>query len=155
MIGGMGTSYSFLYKLKWARELGFGYSPLVSAIKSHQTREILRAWGCDLFPHLLFLCRRTTRWKLGENWWGSRQLRMLSLFSVIWSLFQFLVIVDYFLVLVKKKHIESTMLCYSLAKHARFYEPGVVTFSRRYVTRYSKRYLRALATSYWLGINTI
>ena len=29
-----------------------------------------------------------------------------------------------------KKHIESTMLCYSLAKHARFCEPGVVTFSR-------------------------
>ena len=24
-----------------------------------------------------------------------------------------------------------------------------------YVTRYRKRYLRALATSYWLGINTI
>ena len=30
----------------------------------------------------------------GENWWGSRQLRMLTLFSVIWSQIQFLVI-DY------------------------------------------------------------
>ena len=40
-------------------------------------------------------------------------------------LFQFSVIIDYFL---GKKHIESTMLCYSLAKHARICEPGVVTF---------------------------
>ena len=50
---------------------------------------------------------------------------MLTWFSVIWSLFQFLVIIDYFL---GKKHIESTILCYSLAKHARFCEPEVVTF---------------------------
>ena len=28
-----------------------------------------------------------------------------------------------------KKHIESTMLCYSLAKQARFCKPGVLTFS--------------------------
>ena len=55
--------------------------------------------------HLLFVCRRTTRRQLGKNWWGFRQLRMLTLFSVIWSLFQFLVIIDYFL---GKKHIEST-----------------------------------------------
>ena len=27
--------------------------------------------------------------------------------------------------------------------------------SKPFVTRYSKRYLRALATSYWLDINTI
>ena len=58
-----------------------------------------------------------------DNWWGSRQLRMLTLFSLIWSLFQFLVIIDYFL------GKESTMLCYTLAKHARFCEPGIVTFS--------------------------
>ena len=32
----------------------------------------------------------------GENRWGSRQLRMLTWFSVIWSLFQFVVIIDYF-----------------------------------------------------------
>ena len=80
--------------------------------------------------HLLFVCRRTSRKILGENWWGSRQLMMLTWFSVIWSLFQFLVISDYFL---GKKHIESTMLCYTLAKHARFCEPGIVTFSRRYI----------------------
>ena len=33
--------------------------------------------------HLLFVYRRTIRRQLGENWWGSRQLRMLTLFSVI------------------------------------------------------------------------
>ena len=43
---------------------------------------------------------------------------------------QFLVIIDYFLA---KNHIESIMLCYSLAKHAIFCEPGVVTFSRQYI----------------------
>ena len=36
-----------------------------------------------------------------------------------------------------KKHIESTILCYSLAKHARFCKPGVVTFSRRYIFNFS------------------
>ena len=66
----------------------------------------------------------------GGDWWGSRQLRMLTWFSVVWSLFQFLIIIDYFL---GKKHIESTMLCYSLAKHARFCDPGIVTFSRRHI----------------------
>ena len=86
--------------------------------------------------HLLFVCRRTSRRQLGENWWGSRQLRMLTWFSLIWSLCQFfLVIIDYFL---GKKHIESIMLCYSLAKHARFCEPGVVTFSRRLLISLSK-----------------
>ena len=39
----------------------------------------------------------------------------------------------YWLFFGGKKHIESIMLCYnSLAKHARFCEPGVVTFSRRH-----------------------
>ena len=75
--------------------------------------------------HLLFVCRRTTRRQLGKDWRGSRQLRMLTWFSVIWSLFQYLVIIDNFLV---KKHIESTMLCYSLAKHARFASQGLWTF---------------------------
>ena len=42
---------------------------------------------------------------------------MLTWLSLIWSLFQFKVIIDYFW---GKKHLESTMLCYSLAKHARF-----------------------------------
>ena len=88
--------------------------------------------------HLLFVCRRTSRRQLRGNWrsscqfrmltwfriiWspfqflvtidyflGSRQLRMLTWFSLIWSSFKFLVIIDYFL---GKKHIESTMLCYS------------------------------------------
>ena len=72
---------------------------------------------------------------MGENWWGSHQLRMLTLFSVIWSLFQFVVIIDYFF---GKTHIESTMLCCSLTKHARFCEPGVVTFSDDYLISLSK-----------------
>ena len=50
--------------------------------------------------HLLFVCRRPSRKLLGENCWGSRQLRMLTWFSVIWSLFQYLVIFD--ICLVKK-----------------------------------------------------
>ena len=54
---------------------------------------------------------------------------MLTWFSLIWSLFQFLVIIDYFL---GKKHIKSTMPCYTFVKHARFCEPGIVTFSWRY-----------------------
>ena len=28
--------------------------------------------------HLLFACRRTSRRLLGESWWGSHQLRMLT-----------------------------------------------------------------------------
>ena len=80
---------------------------------------------------LLFVCRRTSRRQLGRGTCGVEcQLRVLAWFSPIWSLFQFLVIIDYFL---GKKHIESTMLCCSLAKHARFCEPGVVTFSRRHI----------------------
>ena len=31
------------------------------------------------------------------------------------------------------KNIDSSMFCYSLAKHARFYESGIVTFSRRHL----------------------
>ena len=77
--------------------------------------------------HLLFACRRTSRKLWEESWWGSSQLRMLTWFNVIWSLFQFLVIIDYF---GGKKHIESTMLCYVLVKHERFCKPGIVTFSR-------------------------
>ena len=46
--------------------------------------------------HLLFVCRRTSRKLLRENWWGSRQLRMLTWFSVIWSLFQFLLLLIIF-----------------------------------------------------------
>ena len=30
-------------------------------------------------------------------------------------------------------HVETTMLCYTLAKHAKFCEPEIVNFSRRYV----------------------
>ena len=43
---------------------------------------------------------------MGENWWGSRQLQLLTWFSLIWSQFQFLVITDYF---GDKKHIESML----------------------------------------------
>ena len=53
----------------------------------------------------IFLCRRIRR-QVGENWWGSCQLRMLSWFSLNWSQFQFLVIVDYSL---GKRHIESML----------------------------------------------
>ena len=117
---------------KWARELGLGYivhlPPLYSLTKHARFCEpgVVTFSRC----HLLFVCRRTSRKLLGGNWWGSRQLRMLTWFSVIWSLFQFLVIIDYFL---GKPHIESTMLCYILAKHARFCEPGIVTFSQRHI----------------------
>ena len=105
--------------------------------------------------HVLFVCRRTSRKQLGENWWDSRQLRMLTLFSVIWSLFQFWLFfvfmmkhwltITHWIEIVKKSrpvgelnifrvktYIESTTLYYSLAKHARFCEPGIVTFSRRH-----------------------
>ena len=51
--------------------------------------------------HFLFLC------SLNWNWWGSRQLKMLKTwFSLIWSQFQFLVIIDYFF---GKTHIESML----------------------------------------------
>ena len=69
--------------------------------------------GTFSWRHLLFVSRKSSRKLLGENWWGSRQLRMLTWFSVIWSLFQFLVIIDYF---GGKKHIESTMFCHTLAR---------------------------------------
>ena len=98
---------------------------------------------------LLFVCRRISRkLLLRENWWGSRQLRMLTWFSVIWSLFQFLVIIDYFW---GKKHIESTKLCYTLTKHARFCEPGVVTFSRRHLLFVCRRTSRKLLGENWRG----
>ena len=42
----------------------------------------------------------------GGNGWGSRQLRMLTLFSLIWSQIQFLVITDYSL---GKKYVESML----------------------------------------------
>ena len=61
----------------------------------------------------------------GGNWRGSRQLRMLTLFCVIWSLFQFLFIIDYFW---GKKHIESTMLCYSLDNMRDFASQGLWPF---------------------------
>ena len=51
------------------------------------------------------LCNVNTNWRqFGENWWGCHQLRMLTLFSVIWSLFQLLIIIDYSM---GKKHIQS------------------------------------------------
>ena len=117
----------YFYK-KWALKLGLGYSPQTSAIYGLTKHARFCEPGVVTFSrrHLLFVCRRTSRKLLEENWWGSRQLRMLTWFSDIWILFQFLVIIDCFL---GKKHIESTML----AKHARFCEPGIVTFSPRYI----------------------
>ena len=106
---------------KWAHELFLGYCPLTSAIKSRQTCETLRARGWNLFPTLL--CLRTSRRQLGENWWGSR--RPLTWFSLIWSHFQFLVIIDYFWV---KKPIESIML-YALT------QPERELLNNRYGTR--------------------
>ena len=58
--------------------------------------------------HLLFVCRRTSRKLLRENWWGSRQLRMLTWFSVICSLFQFLLLLIIFW--VKKFSMLLTLL---------------------------------------------
>ena len=65
--------------------------------KSRQTCEILRARDCDLFstPFLIY-CFGTSRRQLGGNWCGSRQLGMLTWFSLIWSQFQFLVIIEFF-----------------------------------------------------------
>ena len=83
---------------KWALELGLGYSPLMtSAIKSHQTCEILWAWGCDLFPTPSCIC-------LSENWsktFGGKLvgfssvkdvdlilfLKSVSIFSYYWLFF--------------------------------------------------------------------
>ena len=56
--------------------------------------------------YIQFLCRRTSRKLLGENWRGSCQLRSMTRFSLIWSLFQFLVTIDYIL---GQKHIESML----------------------------------------------
>ena len=112
-------------------------------------RDFCESWVVTFSRHhLLFVCRRTSRIQLGKNWWGSRQLKMLTWFSVIWSLFQFLVITDYFL---GKKHIESTMLCYSLAKHARFCEPVIVTFSRRHIKFLCQETSRKQLRENWRG----
>ena len=68
----------------------------------------LPARDCDLFPDAIFqfLVPWTCRRKLGENWWVSRQFKKLTWFSLIWSQFQFLVIIDYFL---GKKHKGSML----------------------------------------------
>ena len=67
---------------------------------SRQTCEILRARDCDLFPTIYLISLSE---KIAGKWRGSCQLRMLTSCSLIWSLFQFLVTIDYFL---GKKHIE-------------------------------------------------
>ena len=124
------TSEMWQFSVRWPIKNSF---PLLC--------EISRAWGCNLFPTPSFIC-------FGGNWWGSRQFRMSTRFSVIWSLFQFLVIIDYFL---GKKHIESTTLCYTLAKHARFCEPGIVTFSRRHIEFLCRRSSRKQLRENWRG----
>ena len=52
--------------------------------------------GVVTFPrrHLISLSKNLSK-TIGENSWGSCQLRMLTLFSVIWSQIQFLVITDF------------------------------------------------------------
>ena len=89
---------------KWAQELGLGYSPLTPAIYivSLNMRDFA-SLGLWPFPDAIFYLFVG---KLVENYWGktgggSRQLRMLTWFSVVWNLFQFLGIIDYFL---GKKH---------------------------------------------------
>ena len=79
--------------------------------------------------HPLFVCRRTSRRQLGKLV-GFLSVKDVDLIQSNLKLFQFLVIIDYFL---GKIHIDSSMLCYSLAKHARFSGPAVVTFSRRHI----------------------
>ena len=64
---------------------------------------------------------------MGENWWGSRQFRKLTWFSLIWSQFQFLVIIDYFWV----KNIKSIMLYHVYA----LIQPEQEMLSNRYGTR--------------------
>ena len=61
----------------------------------------------------------------GEKLVGFSSVRMLTWFSLIWSQFQFLVIIDYFL---GKKHMKSIMLC-------ALTQPEQVLLSNRYDTR--------------------
>ena len=85
---GMDTSY-WSYT-KWARELCLGYSPLTSLYSLTKHTRFCEP-GIVTFSrrHLLFVCRRTSRRQFGKNLWGSRQLRMLPWFSLIWNVFQF------------------------------------------------------------------
>ena len=82
--------------------------------------------GIVTFPrrHFWFVCLRTSWRQLGKNWWGSRQLRMLTWFSLIWNQLQFLVIIDY---LLDKKHRESML--YALT------QPEQELLSNRYGSR--------------------
>ena len=71
-----------------------------------------------------FLCRRTSRRQLGKNCSGSRQLRMLTWFSLIWSQIQFLVIIDYSFQMGKKHNegLEPKVLSAFLAKMRFWYQ---------------------------------
>ena len=53
---------------------------------------------------------------------------MLTWFSVIWSLFQFLVSILVLVIFGFKKHIESIMLCYTLAYMRDFASQGLWSF---------------------------
>ena len=113
---------------KWAHNLPLGHSPLTSAIIVSPDMWDFASQGLWPFPNtILSPCFGTSPRQLGENWWGSRQLRMLTWFSLMWSQFQYLVIIDYFL---GKKHIESML--YALTQPKR-------EWSNRYGTRTTQR----------------
>ena len=122
----MDTSYSFLYKVSSRSSLASAmivHWPSLYSLTKHA-----RFWGCDLFPTPSFIC-------LLENYSktiGRKLVRFSSVKDVdfIQCNLKSVSIFSYYYFL-GEKHIESTMLCYSLVKHERFCEPGVVTFSRR------------------------
>ena len=137
----MDTSYWFLYKVSsqaWPRllstDLRYTVSPNIRDFAS------LGLWP---FPDAIFYLFVG---ELVENNWGELvgfslvkdvDLIQCNLKSV--SVFSYYYFWEW-------KHIESTMLCYSLAKHATFCDPGIMTFSRRHASflwrRTSRKQLR-------------
>ena len=125
----METSYWFLYKVSsrawlWLQSTDLRY------IVSPNMRDF-SSLGLWPFPYAIFYLFVG---ELVENYWGKTggvssvkdvdliqcDLKSVSIFSYYW-------------LFLGKKHVESTMLFYTLTKHARFCDPGIVTFSRRYI----------------------
>ena len=102
------------------------------ALLSRHTCEILQARNCDLFPTIYLISlsenySKTIEWKLAR-FLSVKDVDLIQ--SNLESVSILVIIIDYVL---GTKHIESTMFCYTLVKHARFWEPGIVTFSPRYI----------------------
>ena len=92
----MDTSYWFLYKVS-SRALSRLKSTDLRYIVSPNMRDFA-SQGLSPFPDAIFnlFVEELVEDNWGKTGGGSRQLRMLTWFSLIWSLFQFLVIIDYF-----------------------------------------------------------